>query len=63
MLRITLNSEPRSFPAPLPVAELLRHLGKDSKKLAEVSTGLGTAMRGVERSKLSPEQRLSTRGW
>ena len=34
MLRITLNSEPRSFPAPLPVAELLRHLGKDSKKLA-----------------------------
>ena len=34
MLRITLNSEPRTFPAPLPVAELLRHLGKDSKKLA-----------------------------
>lgn len=36
---------------------------QDSKKLAEVSTGLGAAMRGVERSKLLPEQRLSTRGW
>ena len=34
MLRITLNSEPRSFPSPLVVAELLRTLGKDSKKLA-----------------------------
>jgi len=34
MLRITLNSEPRSFPAPLPVAELLRALGRDPKKLA-----------------------------
>ena len=34
MLRITLNSEPRSFPSPLAVAELLRTLGKDSKKLA-----------------------------
>ncbi len=36
---------------------------QDPKKLAEVSTGLGAAMRGVERAKLLPEQRLSTRGW
>ncbi len=36
---------------------------QDFKKLAEVSTGLGAAMRGVERSALLPEQRLSTRGW
>lgn len=34
MLRITLNSESRSFPAPLFVSELLRTLGKDSRKLA-----------------------------
>ena len=36
---------------------------QDFKKLAEISTGLGAAMRGVERAKLLPEQRLSTRGW
>jgi pyridoxal 5'-phosphate synthase pdxS subunit len=36
---------------------------QDPKKLAEVSTGLGAAMRGVERAKLQPEQRLATRGW
>ena len=34
MLRITLNSEPRSFPTPLLVSELLCTLGKDSRKLA-----------------------------
>ena len=34
MLRITLNSELRTYPAPLRIAELLRTLGKDSKKLA-----------------------------
>ncbi len=36
---------------------------QDFKKLAEVSTGLGAAMRGIERARLLPEQRLSTRGW
>jgi pyridoxal 5'-phosphate synthase pdxS subunit len=36
---------------------------QDPKKVAEISTGLGAAMRGVERAKLLPEQRLSTRGW
>ena len=36
---------------------------QDPKKLAEVSAGLGPAMRGVERAKLAPEQRLATRGW
>ncbi len=36
---------------------------KDAQKLAQISTGLGAAMRGVERSKLAPEQRLSSRGW
>lgn len=36
---------------------------EDSRKLAHISAGLGAAMRGVERSKLAPEQRLSSRGW
>ena len=36
---------------------------QDPKKLAEISTGLGEAMRGIELSALSPEQRLSKRGW
>lgn len=36
---------------------------QDPKKLAEISTGLGEAMRGIELSELSPEQRLSKRGW
>ncbi len=36
---------------------------KDAKKLAEISTGLGAAMRGIERSKLLPEQKMSARGW
>jgi len=31
---IALNSEPKSFPDPLTVEDLLRILGKDSKKLA-----------------------------
>ena len=33
------------------------------KKLAELSKGLGEAMSGLEMSELSPEQRLSKRGW
>ena len=36
---------------------------QDPKKLAEISTGLGEAMRGIELSELNQEQRLSTRGW
>lgn len=35
----------------------------DPRKLADVSRGLGGAMRGLEVSSLSAEQRLSTRGW
>ncbi len=34
MPTITLNAEPRSFPGPLTVAELLRTLGRDPAKLA-----------------------------
>src|SRR5436309_16102536 len=34
MPTITVNAEPRSFPDPLTVADLLRHLDKDPKKLA-----------------------------
>src|SRR5262249_51755063 len=34
MPTITVNEEPRSFPDPLTVADLLRHLDKDPKKLA-----------------------------
>jgi thiazole synthase len=34
MPQITVNAEPRSFPDPLTVAELLRHLGRDPTKLA-----------------------------
>ena len=34
MPTITVNAEPRTFPDPLTVADLLRHLGKDPRKLA-----------------------------
>jgi thiazole synthase len=34
MPRITINAEPRTFPTPLTVADLLRHLGRDPKRLA-----------------------------
>jgi thiazole synthase len=34
MPRITINAEPRTFPTPLTVAELLRQLGRDPKRLA-----------------------------
>ena len=36
---------------------------KEPKKLAEISTGLGQAMSGIEISKLSAEDRLAHRGW
>ncbi len=36
---------------------------EDPKKLAEISTGLGTAMRGVELSSLREDERLAKRGW
>jgi pyridoxal 5'-phosphate synthase pdxS subunit len=36
---------------------------QDPKKLAEISTGLGEAMRGLELTELSADQRLSKRGW
>ncbi len=34
MPQITVNSEPRRFPDPLSVADLLAALGRDPKKLA-----------------------------
>jgi thiazole synthase len=34
MPRITINAEPRNFPSPLTVADLLRELGRDPKRLA-----------------------------
>src|SRR5437763_13288030 len=34
MPKITVNAEPRSFPAPLTVSDLLRTLAKDPAKLA-----------------------------
>jgi thiazole synthase len=34
MPRITINAEPRSLPSPITVAELLRELGRDPKRLA-----------------------------
>ena len=36
---------------------------EDPVKLAEISTGLGEAMPGLEMSTLSAEERLSKRGW
>lgn len=36
---------------------------EDSKRLAEISKGLGTAMSGIEMDKLDATQRLSKRGW
>jgi thiazole synthase len=34
MPQITVNEEPRSFPAPITVAELLRQLGRDGRRVA-----------------------------
>ena len=36
---------------------------ENPKKLAEISTGLGEAMAGLEIGTLSKEERLSQRGW
>jgi pyridoxal 5'-phosphate synthase pdxS subunit len=36
---------------------------KDAKIIAEVSRGLGEAMRGLETRTLKPEEQLATRGW
>jgi pyridoxal 5'-phosphate synthase pdxS subunit len=36
---------------------------RDAKKLAEISTGLGAAMRGIERAKLADGERMAARGW
>ncbi len=36
---------------------------QDPKKLAEVSTGLGPAIPGIDTRQLSETQKLSLRGW
>jgi pyridoxal 5'-phosphate synthase pdxS subunit len=36
---------------------------EDAKKLAEISTGLGEPMRGIEIQELSDQQRFAKRGW
>jgi len=36
---------------------------QDAHKLAEISTGLGTAMRGLELAQLAPEEHFAQRGW
>ena len=36
---------------------------QDPKKLSEISTGLGVAMRGLEMSTISDDDRLAKRGW
>jgi len=36
---------------------------QDARKLAEISAGLGTAMRGLELSQLAPEEHFAQRGW
>jgi pyridoxal 5'-phosphate synthase pdxS subunit len=35
----------------------------DPNRLAEISTGLGGAMRGEESARLAPAERSSVRGW
>ena len=44
------------------IVEAVTHF-EDPKRLAQVSDGLGNAMRGIERSKLRSDQQLSVRGW
>jgi pyridoxal 5'-phosphate synthase pdxS subunit len=36
---------------------------QDARKLAEISTGLGTAMPGVELAQIAREERFAERGW
>jgi len=43
------------------IVEAVAHYN-DAKKLAEVSEGLGTAMKGIEMSDIPEEQRLANRG-
>ena len=44
------------------VVEAVTHW-QDAARLAEVSTGLGTAMRGLEISTIAPAERMAARGW
>ncbi|MEW6070357.1 MAG: pyridoxal 5'-phosphate synthase lyase subunit PdxS [Candidatus Thermoplasmatota archaeon] len=44
------------------IVEAVAHY-TDAKIIAEVSKGLGTAMKGIEIEKLSEEQKLQKRGW
>jgi pyridoxal 5'-phosphate synthase pdxS subunit len=44
------------------IVEAVTHW-RDAKKLAEISTGLGAAMRGTEGARLPEAERMSTRGW
>src|SRR6185436_932007 len=36
---------------------------EDAARVAEVSRGLGAAIKGIERARLAPEQQLAPRGW
>ncbi len=36
---------------------------QDARKLAQISAGLGTAMRGIELAHLPAEERFAQRGW
>jgi pyridoxal 5'-phosphate synthase pdxS subunit len=44
------------------IVEAVNHFN-EPEVIAEVSKGLGEAMKGIEMSALSPEERLATRGW
>jgi pyridoxal 5'-phosphate synthase pdxS subunit len=44
------------------IVEAVTHW-QDAKKLAEVSTGLGGAMRGIDRATLQPSELMAARGW
>jgi pyridoxal 5'-phosphate synthase pdxS subunit len=44
------------------IVEAVTHW-EDAAKLAEVSTGLGDAMRGIDLASLAPAERMAGRGW
>jgi len=44
------------------IVEAVTHW-RDPEKLAEISTGLGEAMRGTESGALADGERLAQRGW
>ena len=44
------------------IVEAVTHFD-DPKIIAEVSKGLGDAMKGIEIATISPEERLQERGW